>query len=75
MADERFGLHSLTPPRGSRRPRDVAELRGKAVHEILGLEGTTDETSTGGEAEPVAMGAAADAAEAAGLENEPSQEQ
>jgi small subunit ribosomal protein S5 len=63
------GLQSL------RRPRDVAELRGKAVHEILGLEGTTDETSTGGEAEPVAMGAAADAAEAAGLENEPSQEQ
>ena len=65
------GLQSL------RRPRDVAELRGKAVHEILGLEGTTDETSKGGEAEPVAVAAAAgsDAAEPAAFENEPAQEQ
>jgi small subunit ribosomal protein S5 len=64
------GLQSL------RRPRDVAELRGKTVHEILGLEDKRADTSTDGESVPVpvAAGAGSDAAEPAGLEKEPSQE-
>jgi small subunit ribosomal protein S5 len=48
------GLQSL------RRPRDVAELRGKMVHEILGLDDNRvkapDEAGTdGGQAEPVGV--------------------
>jgi len=65
------GLQSL------RRPRDVAELRGKTVREILGLDGKSAEASTDGEAEPVAVTAAAepDAAERAGVEGRQAQEQ
>src|SRR6186997_1544550 len=56
------GLQSL------RRPRDVAELRGKTVRDILGLEGTSEEESTNGEAdaaapEPAAVDAGAPQAE------------
>jgi small subunit ribosomal protein S5 len=54
------GLQSL------RRPRDVADLRGKMVHEILGLEDNTVKTAVeaadgagtdAGQAEPVAVAA------------------
>jgi small subunit ribosomal protein S5 len=48
------GLQSL------RRPRDVAELRGKTVHDILGLDDKKDKGSDGaatdgGQAEPVGV--------------------
>src|SRR2546423_836886 len=55
------GLQSL------RRPRDVAELRGKTVHEILGLEDKADKAADGagngagadgGQAEPAGHGSA-----------------
>src|SRR6266702_2602017 len=62
------GLQSL------RRPRDVAELRGKTVHEILGLDSKTTATSTNGKDEPVAV-AAAPPSEPAGVEGSQSQEQ
>jgi small subunit ribosomal protein S5 len=42
------GLQSL------RRPRDVAELRGKTVHEILGLEDKSDDAGTEGGADAAA---------------------
>jgi small subunit ribosomal protein S5 len=50
------GLQSL------RRPSEVAALRGKTVREILGLDARAAETSTEGEAEPVAAAEAEPAA-------------
>jgi small subunit ribosomal protein S5 len=63
------GLQSL------RRPRDVAELRGKTINEVLGLDDRAESADgqNGAEAEPVAaepVAAAAEPAEAA-----PAQEQ
>ena len=61
------GLQSL------RRPRDVAELRGKTVHEILGLDDRKDEASAesgaaAGTAAVVAEPAATEAPEPATVE-------
>jgi small subunit ribosomal protein S5 len=43
------GLQSL------RRPREVAELRGKTVHEILGLDDKRAGESTDAQTAPVAV--------------------
>jgi small subunit ribosomal protein S5 len=42
------GLQSL------RRPREIAELRGKTVHEVLGLDARPEEESTEGASAPAA---------------------
>jgi small subunit ribosomal protein S5 len=58
------GLQSL------RRPREVADLRGKTVHEILGLDDKTADASAGdGKGEPVAVAVAAPATEQGAVEN------
>jgi small subunit ribosomal protein S5 len=44
------GLQSL------RRPREIAELRGKTVREVLGLDARTEEQDTEGDSAPAAAG-------------------
>jgi small subunit ribosomal protein S5 len=64
------GLQSL------RRPREVADLRGKTVPEVLGLDGAAAETAEDQQAEPAGVAAADEpaAAEPASVESGESQE-
>ena len=63
------GLQSL------RRPREIADLRGKTVREVLGLDGRPDEESAEGETAPAAAEPAEPVAEPVAVPGGDQQEQ